>query len=99
MSLLVKLKHSHNNGELKISELKELMGLIKHSLHDITKGYNEYDIEIDNQIYKLKIKSYWDDIFGKLEGRKIKLKGILDADKREISNPTNIWIKLLKNDE
>jgi len=99
VSLLVKLKHSHNNGDLKISELKELKGLIKHSRHDITRGYNEYDIEIDNLIYKLKIKSYWEDIFGKLEGRKIKLKGILDIDKREIRNPTNIWIKLLKNNE
>lgn len=99
MSFLVKLKHSYNNGDLKISELKELIGLVKHSIHDIKKGYNVYNIETDNQIYKLKIKSYWDDIYGKLEGRKIKIKGILDADKREISNPADIWIKLLKNDD
>ena len=81
----------------KINELKELTGIVKRSSHDISEGYNEYEIEISNEIYKLIIKSFWDDIFGKLEGRRIKLKGVLDIEKKEIRNPNDIWIKLLKD--
>ena len=84
---------------LKISKKKRLRGIVKHSLHDITKRFNEYDIEIDNEIYKLRIIHFWEDIFGKLEGREIEFEGLIDTNKKEIINPVNIWIKLLKGNE
>jgi len=76
--------------------ITEITGIVKHSSHNITEGYNEYDIEIANEHYKLLIKRHWDDIFDKLEGRRIQLEGVLDLVKKEILNPVNIWIKLIK---
>ncbi|MHA1986965.1 MAG: hypothetical protein ACW98D_10030 [Promethearchaeota archaeon] len=73
-----------------------IQGIIIYSKHDITAGVNEYDIEINNEIYKLTLKLPWDDIYGQLEGRKIRLDGYLDEKTKEILKPSNIWIQLIR---